>query len=70
MVIIGFYQSVERASEAISFMFLRGFVLVIPIFIALPHLIGVNGLWLAVPLSEALTFVVLVVWSKQRLIFG
>ena len=70
VVIIGFYQSVERASEAISFMFLRGFVLVIPIFIALPHLIGVNGLWLAVPLSEALTFVVLVVWSKQRLIFG
>ena len=70
VVIIGFYQSVERASEAISFMFLRGFVLVIPIFIALPHLIGVNGLWLAVPLSEALTFVVLVVWSRQRLIFG
>ena len=67
VVIIGFYQSVERATEAIAFMFLRGFVLVIPIFIALPHIIGVNGLWLAVPLSEALTLAVLAVWSKKRL---
>ena len=67
VVIIGFYQSVERASEAIAFMFLRGFVLVIPIFIALPHIIGINGLWLAVPLSEALTLAVLAVWSKKRL---
>lgn len=66
VVIIGFYQSVERATEAIFFMFLRGIVLVIPIFIALPHLIGVNGLWLAVPLSEALTFIVLVFWSKRK----
>ena len=67
VVIIGFYQSVERATEAIAFMFLRGFVLVIPIFIALPHIIGVKGLWLAVPLSEALTLAVLAVWSKKRL---
>lgn len=70
VVIIGFYQSVERATEAIFFMFLRGLILVIPIFIALPYLIGVVGLWLAVPLAEALTFVVLVVWSKQKRVFS
>jgi len=70
VVIIGFYQSVERATEAIFFMCLRGLILVIPIFIALPYLIGVVGLWLAVPLAEALTFVVLVVWSKQKRVFS
>ena len=70
VVIIGFYQSVERATEAIFFMCLRGLILVIPIFIALPYLIGVVGLWLAVPLAEAVTFVVLVVWSKQKRVFS
>ncbi len=47
-------------------MLLRGCILVIPIFILLPHLIGDKGLWLAVPVAEALTFGVIGIWALFR----
>ncbi len=56
LVLIGYYQSIERANSATFFMLLRGAILLIPIFIILPAQFGAEGLWLSVPLSEALTF--------------
>lgn len=60
IVFIGFYQSLEQTRRANLWMLLRGVIIVIPSFILLPAWIGVKGLWLAVPLSEALTFVVII----------
>jgi len=60
IVLIGYFQSLEQARTATLFMLLRGYVLVIPCFIFLPRLIGDAGLWLAVPLTEALTLIVIV----------
>lgn len=60
IVFIGFYQSLEQTHRANLWMLLRGVVIVIPSFILLPAWIGEKGLWLAVPLSEALTFVVII----------
>lgn len=59
LVLIGQEQSMERYSRSTFFMLLRGILLVIPSFILLPTLIGDNGLWLAVPTSEATTFVII-----------
>ena len=59
IVLIGFYQSIERTRRATVWMLLRGVVFVIPCFIVLPEFVGDKGLWLAVPTSEALTFVVI-----------
>lgn len=59
VVFIGFYQSVEQAKRATLWMMLRGVIFVIPSFILLPMMLGDKGLWLAVPLSEMLTFVVI-----------
>lgn len=56
---INYFQSVENFKKAIIYMSLRGFFFVIPAFILLPKVFGVNGLWSAVPLSEILTFVVI-----------
>ena len=56
VVFIGFYQSIEQAKRATLWMLLRGVIFVIPCFILLPMAIGDKGLWLAVPLSEMLTF--------------
>lgn len=61
IVFIGLYQSIERAARANMWMLLRGVVVVIPSFVFLPMLIGEKGLWLAIPLSEFATFVVIVV---------
>ncbi len=49
---IGYYQSCEKSIRSIIYMMLRGIVFMIPGFILLPFALGVNGLWLAIPLSE------------------
>lgn len=59
IVLIGYYQSLERFREATFFMLLRGLLFVVPAFVLLPRLLGTTGLWLAVPLSEALTWIVI-----------
>lgn len=59
VVFIGFYQSIELAKRATLWMLLRGIIFVIPSFILLPMMLGDKGLWLAVPLSEMQTFVVI-----------
>lgn len=70
VVFIGYYQSIERPRPAVVFMFLRGFIVIIPTFILLPIIIGNLGLWLAVPLSELLTLAVIVgySWHKQTIL--
>ena len=59
IVLIGFYQSIEQTKRATVWMLLRGVIFVIPCFIILPLLIGEKGLWLAMPASECLTFLVI-----------
>lgn len=59
VVFIGYYQSIERVKHATLFVLLRGIVFIIPCFLLLPELIGVPGIWLALPLSEFITFVVI-----------
>lgn len=52
---IGYYQSIEKALASTLYTLLRGVVVLVPSFIVLPHLIGVPGLWLAIPVAEMLT---------------
>ena len=45
---------------------LRGFVFLIPSFILLPKFLGVSGIWLAMPLSEALTIIVILLFVLKH----
>lgn len=64
--IIGYYQSVEQIRKSTFYVLLRGFILLIPIFILLPMLLGVKGIWLAMPLAELFTLaVILVRWRSK-----
>ena len=56
IVLIGFYQATKHPRQATFFMLLRSCIALIPIFALLPDVLGVEGLWLAVPVSECLTF--------------
>ncbi|MCM1302044.1 MAG: MATE family efflux transporter [Bacteroides cellulosilyticus] len=56
IVLIGYLQSKEQFKSATVFMLLRGYLFIIPCFVWLPSLLGDNGLWLAVTVSELLTF--------------
>ena len=62
LVAIGFFQSIEKVLPAILFALLRGVVFLFPAFHLLPGLIGENGMWLALPLSETATFAVVAIY--------
>ena len=60
LVAIGYLQSIEKVAASTVFALLRGVVFLFPAFLLLPQVMGVEGMWLALPLSELLTFVVVV----------
>ena len=60
LTIIGYFQSLERIKPATFFALLRCCVFLIPAFIFLPKILGIKGIWLAMPCSEILTFSVII----------
>ncbi len=57
---VGYYQSVTKANRAMVYTVLRGIVFAVLGFVLLPRLIGVIGLWTAIPTAEFLTLVIIV----------
>ena len=62
VAIVGYCQSIERMKAAMTFVFLRGIGLLIPVFILLPLLLGTEGIWLSMPLAEILTSAAISSW--------
>lgn len=56
VTIIGYFQSVERALPATVYSLARGVVFLTASFLIMPRIIGEPGLWIALPVSEVLTF--------------
>lgn len=59
---IGYFQSVERIAPSIAFAVLRGAVFMIPAFFILANIVGLQGLWLSLALSETLTAIMIVIY--------
>lgn len=57
IVVVGYFQSIERVKPATTFALLRGIIFLAPSFVLLPRFLDVPGIWLALPLSEILTTV-------------
>lgn len=67
IVSIGYFQSVERDRPAMAITLLRGFILILFCFWLMPILWGVPGIWLAVPVSELLTFLfVITIYCRRK----
>lgn len=64
LVLVGYLQSIKRSVAATVFSLLRGIILVLPCFIFLPIIIGVPGIWLAIPMAELLTLIIIVIISR------
>lgn len=58
---IGYYQSIEKALLSTIYTLLRGILFLVPCFMIIPHVMGVTGLWLAIPAAEFLTCVVIAI---------
>jgi len=59
LAVIGYYQSIERVRRATVYALLRGVIFLLPTFLIMPMLLDVNGIWLTLAVSEALTFLVI-----------
>jgi len=66
LTLIGYLQSLKRFKPATVFTFLRSYIFVIPSFLILPLFFGDKGLWLAVPVSEFLTFCIILMYMVYR----
>ncbi len=68
---VGYYQSITMAKRAMVYTLLRGIVFVVIGFMLLPRLIGVIGLWIAIPTAEFLAFLLItgsyLVYTKMLL---
>lgn len=64
VAIIGYYQAIEQNIRATVFMLLRGFIFLVPAFILMPKFFFPQGMWLAVPVTECVTLIVILLTSN------
>lgn len=65
LILIGYFQSIEESKRASVFMLLRGYVGLAILAFIVPNIMGEAGLWLTVPISECLTFaLILTTWRR------
>lgn len=67
IVMIVYYQSIERAVRSTLYTIFRGILFLVPAFIVLPQLLGIDGLWLAIPAAEILTLAAIILTSRSIL---
>lgn len=63
--IIGYFQSLEMMKQALVLMSMRSCILLVPAFLLMPQLAGISGIWLAMPVSEAVTFIFSIVFLSR-----
>lgn len=63
---IGYYQSTEQGRLATGLTVLRGIVLMIACFLVMPRLLGIAGIWLAVPAAEAIESLLLALLLRRQ----
>lgn len=60
-----YFQSIGQIRPAILIIVMRGFILLFAALWTLPQWIGVNGVWLALPVAELLVAFVLVAFTRK-----
>lgn len=66
MMFMGYYQSIENYKRANFISVLRGYILLIALFITMPMILGKLGIWLAVPIAELITFIAILAINKIK----
>ena len=58
MVISNFFQSIGKAKVSIFLSLSRQMIFLLPLVLALPPMLGTDGVWLAMPISDTIAAVV------------
>lgn len=65
IVLSSFFSAVSFPKQAFAISAARGFLAVLPLALILPKLLGLNGVWLVIPISELVTLLVgAMCWRK------
>ena len=66
ILFIGYMQSVGIVKQSIRFTVLRGGILTVIAFVLLPFILGDNGIWLAVPMAEIISFICISIYIAPQ----
>lgn len=58
MVVVNFFQSIGKAKLSIFLSLSRQLLLLLPMLVILPLFLGLNGVWLSLPTSDALSAII------------
>jgi len=56
------FQGLSKGKEALALSLIRQFVFFVPLLFLLPRIWGISGVWLSVPISDTLAFLVSGLW--------
>src|SRR5690625_7319699 len=60
-----YYQSIGRVKPSIMITFARGFVILIAMLIILPYFFGITGIWLSLPVAEAVVAICILLFVRK-----
>jgi len=60
------FQGLSKGREALVLSLARQFVFFVPILFVLPHFLGLTGVWLSLPISDVLGFIVSGAWLLRE----
>lgn len=67
IVTTSFFASINKPKESFAISMIRGLIIVIPLILLLPNFLGMTGVWLTIPLSEAITlFISIIIYFKYK----
>lgn len=67
-IYLTYFQAIGQIKPSIWITLFRGFILLIILLLILPQLIGVNGVWLALPIAEAIVTFVLLFFVRFKIL--
>ena len=60
IVTTSFFASINKPKESFVISMMRGLVIVIPLILVLPNIFDMTGVWLTIPLAEAITILIII----------
>lgn len=66
-VYMTYFQSIGQIRPSILITVFRGFIILVIMLIVLPFIFGITGIWLSLPVTEAIVAIVLLIYARRGL---
>jgi MATE family, multidrug efflux pump len=66
IVWINMFNGLGKGFISMFFLFIRDFLFLIPLLYLLPPVLGLNGVWSSLPISNLISFTLIFLWTKRE----